>query len=418
MTRNEDQWQAPPALESHQYVDNRIYTDEGIFADEMEKIWSNVWKFCCHESELPNPGDFRTTIVAAKPVVLIRGDDARIRAFYNVCPHRGAEIVRTPSGNAKNFTCLFHHWTFDRAGECVSIPLPDGYEDAGVSKEGQGLRELRTESKYGFVFCNLDDDAGPLDAFLGEAFDMVAEPLGSKPLELFHFHRVVVPGNWKHWMETDREGYHTLLHVLNRNTSYKTLGYLERETKTYPGGHMIMSPQKYDFNRWEHSRRQARPETLPGIAPNHSHVVEMFPDFVINMKATVARSDSVIPVSPSETIVECRGYALADDTPELRRIRINDHNEYWGPFGNNLPEDMLACVVQMKTMRGGASPYTLWARNERGAPFFSDEPMQGFYAEWSRLLGRAANDPFNRATRRGAARGDETRAGSRATEEK
>ena len=376
------------------YVDNRIYTDEAVFADEMEKIWSKVWKFCAHESELPNPGDYRTTAIAGMPLVMIRGDDGEIRTFYNVCPHRGAEIVRKPSGSGKVFTCLFHNWTFDRAGECVSIPLPDGYEDAGVSKEDQGLREVRTEVKYGLVFCNLDNDAEPLDKFLGTALDDLGKIFGSEPFELFHFHRAVLEGNWKNWVETDRELYHTFLHALNRNTSFISKGYNDREVQLYPGGHMAMMPMRYEYDKYSFSRRKARAESLPGLPPNYSYIVELFPDFVVNIKTSLARSDSVIPISPTKTIIEYRGYAPKSDSAELRKTRVNDHNEHWGPFGRNLPEDVLASAVQMKTMRDQGMPYSIFARNERGARAMDDEPMRDFYAVWGGMMDRSAHDPF------------------------
>ena len=394
MSRTEEQWSAMSTADPNLCVDNAIYTDEGIFADEMEKIFARVWKFVCHESEVAEAGDYRTTMVAGKPLVIIRGDDGEIRTFYNVCPHRGAEIVRKPSGNGKTFTCLFHHWSFDRAGECVSIPLPDGYEDAGVSKEGQSLREVRTEIRLGFVFVNLDGEAGPLDDYLGGALQFAEGPFSDGKMEVFHFHRTVMDANWKHWMDTDREMYHSFLHVRNRNTSLQTDGYMDRDMRLYPNGHATMAPQTYDFHRWEYSRRQARPETLPSFEKNESRVVNIFPDFLVNMKATVARTDCVIPVSPTRTIVEYRGYGLKTDSPEIRRTRVNDHNEYWGPFGSNLPEDTVAVVDQMKTMRDGAIRYSIFARNERGAAGFDDEPMRHYYRAWSDYMGRSAHDPF------------------------
>ena len=404
MSRTEKQWMAPPAEKAENYVANAIYTDEGIFAEEMENIFGRVWKFVCYETELPEAGDYRTTMVAGKPLVIVRGDDGNIRTFYNVCPHRGAEIVRKPSGNGKNFTCLFHHWTFDRQGECVSIPLPDGYEDAGVSKEGQSLREVRTEIRLGFIFVNLDDEAGSLDDYLNGALEFAEAPFSDGKMEVFHFHRAVIDGNWKHWMDTDRELYHLFLHNLNVRTSMKTDGFAERKINIYKGGHMAAGPQTYDFNRWEYSRRDDRPEGLPGFGANESRIINIFPDMLVNMKASVVRSDCVIPVSPTRTIIECRGFALKSDTAELRRIRVNDHNEYWGPFGRNLPEDMLAISEQMKALRDGSAQYALFARDHSDGAVYGDATVRDYYRAWGEWMGRPAHDPLNRAEKiRGAA---------------
>ena len=98
----------PPELPETHYLDNRIFTDETIFAQEQKDIYEQVWLFICHESELAAPGDFRTASVAGKPVVLVRGADGVIRAFYNVCRHRAAPVVREVSGNASEFQCFYH----------------------------------------------------------------------------------------------------------------------------------------------------------------------------------------------------------------------------------------------------------------------------------------------------------------------
>ena len=79
------------------YVDSRIYSDQSIFEEELEKIWKRVWLATVHESEIPEPLDFRTMTVAREPIVIVRGSDNKIRAFLNVCPHRGNLILRQPS---------------------------------------------------------------------------------------------------------------------------------------------------------------------------------------------------------------------------------------------------------------------------------------------------------------------------------
>ena len=121
--RNSKQWeQVPGKLKSGEYVDSRIYSDRGIFEEEINKIFKKVWTPVCHESELPDPYSFRTMTVAREPVMVVRGADNQIRAFLNVCPHRGNMIENRPSGSfehgspsgaPKHMTCMFHAWQFD-----------------------------------------------------------------------------------------------------------------------------------------------------------------------------------------------------------------------------------------------------------------------------------------------------------------
>jgi methanesulfonate monooxygenase subunit alpha len=390
------EWETPPALPVTHYIDNRIYTDETIFEEEQQKIFAKVWKFCCHESELAEPGDFRTTIIAGKPIVIVRGEDGTVRAFYNACPHRGAPIVREPAGNEKYFTCLFHHWTFDSQGACIGITRPEAYEHCGLETGNCDLRNVRTELRGGLVFCNLDDDAPSFDDQFGDAFSPVADVIGQQPLEVFHYHRAVLPTNWKLWIATNTEVYHAYLHVVNRRTSMQSPGYLDRTTTLFPGGHSAFAPIGIDYDKYKQGDSQwsLRDLTLPGMQPSEFRVANYFPDLMINIRASTLRLDSVVPLSAMEVMVEFRGLGVKGESDENRRTRVNNHNQVWGPFGRNLPEDSIASVVQMKAMRTGASPYSIIARNEEGAPAMTDEPIRAYFQEWSRLMERPIHNPF------------------------
>ena len=338
-------WEAPPALPSTHYVDNRIYTDEAIFREEQAKIFARTWRFCCHESELPEPGDYRTTAIAGKPIVVIRGEDGQVRAFYNACPHRGAMLVRDPAGNARSIMCLFHRWTYDLEGNCTAITRPEGFENCNLDADDCGLRAVRTITHLGLVLCNLDDNAAPFEAEIGDAFETFAAVLAG-PLEVFHYHRVVLPTNWKLWVATNIDVYHTFLHVINRRTSMKSEGWWEREMVTYPGGHSAAAPVGIAY-------KKARGLTLPDMKPNEFRIGNLFPDLMINIRASVMRIDSVNPLGPDRVEVVFRGVGVRGESDSDRQIRINDHNQFWGPFGRNLPEDAIASVAQMRAMREG-----------------------------------------------------------------
>ena len=166
--KNATQWSnIPGKLKSGEYVDSRIYSDRDIFEEELSKIWRNVWVPVCHESELPDPYCFRTMTIAREPVIVVRGNDNQVRAFLNVCPHRGNMIENrpsgtfeagTPSGAPKHMTCMFHAWQFDMKGNCVHISrAEEGYQDR-LKCTDIGLRRLRCEVKYGgFIWVTLND---------------------------------------------------------------------------------------------------------------------------------------------------------------------------------------------------------------------------------------------------------------------
>ena len=95
---------------------------------------------------------------------------------------------------------------------------------------------------------------------------------------------------------------------------------------------------------------------LPGIEPNEFQIINIFPDLAINARGTVIRIDCQIPLAPGRILIQYRGLGVKGDSPAERRQRAKDFNAFWGPFGRNLPEDLLASVLQNRAMQGGQVP--------------------------------------------------------------
>ncbi|MBP8286418.1 MAG: aromatic ring-hydroxylating dioxygenase subunit alpha [Rhodoferax sp.] len=385
-------WDGAPDLPPTHYVNNRIYTDPQIFEEERLKIMASTWRLACHESELPDPGDYRATEIAGIPIVILRGEDCSIRAFFNVCPHRGAKLVRDERGNAKRgMQCFYHLWTFSLDGKCTSITRGKGYENCGLDREKVGLRVVKTEVFCGLVFVCLKDDVPPLGKFLGGMADHIKAHLGQDELEVFHYHRAIINTNWKLFVDNNSELYHEFLHVLNRRTAVAHKSYNDRSWILYPGSHNIIQQGVIHYDSFGLDQRTEG--TLPGMHPNGMVVMLLFPDVMINIRATVMRIDTMTPIAPDKTLVEWRGVGLKSDTAEMREMRIRQHNEVWGPAGRNLPEDMAAVEAQWETMVHGGSKYSIFAREEGLKPQ-DDSNLRAFYQQWSKHIGHSPNDPF------------------------
>jgi methanesulfonate monooxygenase subunit alpha len=382
-------WDSPPELAPTHYLDNRIYTDEAILRAEQKKIFRKTWKFACHESEIKNPGDYRVVEIDSISIIVLRDSDSNIRAFFNVCPHRGARLVRDTAGSLGNerIQCFYHHWNFSLQGACLAISHPRAYESANVRREDVSLRAVRVETAFGLVFLNVDGDAEPLQQFLGSAMESIREPLAG--LELLHYHRVEIRANWKLFVETNAEGYHELLHLLNRTTGLSQTAYRKRLWHLHPCGHHTFERAQIAYGRLALEERSSG--TLPGMTANGHVVVDLFPDAMVNVRATVVRIDSLTPLTPGLTVLECRGLGRADDSPEVREMRIRHHNQVWGPFGRNLPEDIWAIETQWANMCAGASGHSIIAREEERQAT-DDAPLRSFYAEWQRSLGVCSHD--------------------------
>lgn len=385
----------PPSLPPTHYLDNRIFTDPAIFRAEQENIFAKTWQFVCHESELAKAGDFRCTQVAGKPIVVVRDEAGAVRSFYNVCRHRAAEVVRTESGNARSFTCFYHHWNYGLDGQLRAVAKPEGYEAVGLDKTKLGLVPVRAELVFGFVFVNLDDQAEPLVQFLGDVLEPLRQPLGDAPLEVFHFHKAIVKTNWKLWQDNNSERYHSMLHAINRQTQPWVLGKTSpMRLRLFPHGHSGywsdgQATVAYERGGYDNITGG----TLPGLQDNEMRVVNFFPDLMVNIRSNVVRVDRMIPLDEQSVLIEWRGIGLKGDDEATREVRQRHHNMFWGPAGRNLPEDLLAVESRYRSMKADAVRYSILAREENLNPT-DDANLRAYYQEWERLMGRPASAPY------------------------
>lgn len=150
-------------------VSRKIFFDPEIYQAELERIFARCWLFLGHESQIPEPGDYMKAYMGEDPVLVCRGSDGTVRAFLNSCRHRGMKVCRADRGNARQFTCSFHGWTYANTGELKVVPLgKDAYGDR-LNKAEWGLLTVPKLASYeGLIFGNWDAGAETLDDFLGE----------------------------------------------------------------------------------------------------------------------------------------------------------------------------------------------------------------------------------------------------------
>lgn len=397
MARTTSEWLKRPKLPPTHYVDPIIYSSEEIFEEEKEKIFKKVWHLACHESELPNPYDYRTyRHPGGTPLVIVRGEDGRVRTFYNICPHRGNLIVYEPSGSSKYLTCIFHQWAFNGHGDCVDIPREkDGYQDR-LCKADVALKEVRTEVAYGgFVWVNLDDNCEPLSSYIGEALDYMLPELTAEPMETFWYYQATLNTNYKLIHDTNSEFYHDYLHIYNRITGMldPKSGYFQRKYTAYPNGHATVGSMNVNYGAYAGSGHSTD-LGWPHLPPKGWKLVDLFPAITLNLRTSVLRIDSYIPLAPNKVLLEFRALGLKRDTPEERQQRERDAATIWGPFGRNLHEDLLASSGQGIAMARDSQPmYVLQAREEN-ATIHDEIGMRHYIAEWGRRMGRSPAQPM------------------------
>jgi choline monooxygenase len=197
------------------------YVDPRIAEIERLSVFSKTWQLVARTGQLKTPGEFVRATVAGEPIVIVRGNDGILRAFYNVCRHHAAAVVTEPCGLASLLHCPYHGWNYGLDGSLKGMPEFEGVENFDRSQNG--LVPVRVETWECFVFVNLDDHAIPLAEFLGGLVRRVAR-LGVGTLHYFHRRTYNINCNWKVFVDNYLDGGYHVPHLhkgLNSVLDYK-----------------------------------------------------------------------------------------------------------------------------------------------------------------------------------------------------
>jgi phenylpropionate dioxygenase-like ring-hydroxylating dioxygenase large terminal subunit len=196
------------------HVHRRAYADPAVFALEQERIFSRLWIYVAHESQLKNPGDFVRTRLAAHEVLVTRHNDGQIYVLYNRCPHRGARLCMVDRGSSRLFSCPYHAWVFRPDGSLSSVPHRKSYPASFDLADPQNhMQRIRHVASYrGFVFASLAEAPGPLTEHLGPMTDVIDNLIDRAPdgeIEVAESSFTLeYRGNWKLHVENAADVFH------------------------------------------------------------------------------------------------------------------------------------------------------------------------------------------------------------------
>ncbi len=204
-------------------LEGAFYTEPAIFDVDVSAIFARHWIFVASDPEIPEPGDYRTVDIGSYSVIVVRDDDGQVRAWHNVCRHRGARILDDASGSVGNLVCGYHKWTYGTDGALRHA----SQQAADFDRSCFGLKPVHVRSVAGLIYLCLAEQP-PVD------FDDVAarvEPY-LQPHQLRHAkvaaqQDIVEHGNWKLVMENNRECLHCDGHPELSCSLFPTYGYTE-----------------------------------------------------------------------------------------------------------------------------------------------------------------------------------------------
>ncbi len=189
------------------------YISEDYLQREKERLWRKVWLQAGRVEDVPNPGDFVTYDICDDSVIIMRGEDGQLRAFHNVCIHRGRKLIDTPPGkrnahgNKTSIVCGYHGWTYGLEGQCKFIEHKEDWNGALDNPARTTLGKVQVDTWGGFLWINMDPDAQPLREYLEPAATML-DPFQLQNMRARWRKWIVFECNWKVAMEAFCETYH------------------------------------------------------------------------------------------------------------------------------------------------------------------------------------------------------------------
>ncbi|WP_052665752.1 aromatic ring-hydroxylating oxygenase subunit alpha [Nitriliruptor alkaliphilus] len=341
-------------------VHSSLYTDQQIFAEELERIWYRTWVFVGHVSEVPEPNDYVRKNIGPQDVIMVRGKDGQVRLLLNRCTHRANLVCEDLAGNAGSFRCPYHGWTFRNTGELIGYPFRGGYAETRDELD-LGLASLPRVAEYGgFVFGSFAQEGPSLEEHLGDAAGEIDRLLRLAPegeIELnagWLKHRT--QANWKLIAENETDGYHPVfVHGSIFSVAESGIGDLysdasEAVTRDLGGGHSE-NDLRPEFRRlgkpmgWFGTTEDRLPEYVRKIRERHGEAAEQIliegsPHVMIFPNLFIAEIQvfNIQPLAPDlsvqhGTAIQFRG------APDINRRMLSQTIGSIGPAGLLLADD-------------------------------------------------------------------------------
>lgn len=277
------------------------YVDPRMEDLEREGVFAGNWIAVGRMDQVVDPGQYFTLELAGEPLVVLRGADGELRAFFNVCRHHAAAVATEPCGRAQHLRCPYHGWTYGLDGSLKGAPEFTGV--GNFDRAANGLVSIRVATWEQFVFVTLDAQSGGLTEFLDDLPQRVA-PLSLSGLRFFARKTYTLACNWKVYADNYLDGGYHVPHLhkgLNSVLDYKEYTIENSRHYCLQSSPMVRSDDHADFAATRSGER--------------AYYYWLYPNFMINIYEGVMDTNLVLPLAPDRCLVQFDFY-FADVSKE------------------------------------------------------------------------------------------------------
>ena len=301
-------------------MDNPIghYTDPDQLRQEIDVLFRQFPLAIAHTSELAEPGDFVTHDDTGVPILATRTDGGDVKAFLNVCRHRGARLEGEPCGNARRFTCPYHAWNYDLDGKLRGMPQPVGF--ASINRDDHGLVELPAYERFGLIWVVPSPQEHEID------IDAWLEPMAEQ-LDGLDLANLVIFKKWALYKDMSwrlaLEGFHESYHFCSAHRDTACSNYLDNQSVWDNYGphvrHSVPLPRI--------TKLRDQPEDEWDYRPNFMTQNYLFPANFVQAMTDHVYIHTIIPTGPGTCAFHCT--MLVPDAPGADQAQLEKAERYW-----------------------------------------------------------------------------------------
>eukprot|EP01119_Soliformovum_irregulare_P001196 TRINITY_DN10911_c0_g1_i1.p1 TRINITY_DN10911_c0_g1~~TRINITY_DN10911_c0_g1_i1.p1 ORF type:complete len:478 (-),score=156.57 TRINITY_DN10911_c0_g1_i1:97-1530(-) len=317
-------------------LQQEFYTSKDVFQADMSRIWNKSWLFAGFTIEIPKPGDFFTYQVGNENLIIVRGDDNKINALYNLCRHRGSKVCLEAKGNSNRFVCPYHAWSYGRDGKLLKANYMD---QPNFKKEENGMYKASAEEVGGMIFINLQENASGFEE-ARQVLEPEIKPHGLEQSKIAYTADYDIEANWKLVYENNRECYHCNIghpeyikanydtsftytdtgrvvdpahparaeieqYIEEKNASWKALGLQCSPDSSFPGAGWYRASRTPNRKGWVTESLDGQPvSTLMGQFTDRdmgSCRIHTLPNFWIHASSDHAVATRLTPINETQT---------------------------------------------------------------------------------------------------------------------